>query len=106
MMDLRERRELFNKALSVVESFNSVSSTLIHSGSTFYHCPFIVEDPWRFEKEFKYSGLELRYYYTKASFVSLPEQLQRIGMKRKIKEYNCPNLENIINKLYLLHLRP
>lgn len=105
MMDLRERRESFNKALSVLESFDSISSTLIHSGSTFYHCPFVVEDPWRFEKEFKYSGLELGYYYTKASFVTLPEQLQRIGMKRKIKDYNCPILETIINKLYLLHLR-
>lgn len=106
MIDLHERRESYNKALSILESFNSVSSTLIHSGSTFYHCPFVVEDPWRFEKEFKYSGLELRYYYTKASWVSLPEQLQRIGIKRKIKDYNCSNLENIINKLYLLHLRP
>ena len=102
----QKKKRLYLQALSVLSSFNSVSSTLKQDNSTFYHCPFIVENPQLFDMEFSTSELKTNFYYSKAMFSSLSQQLERIGMKKRIKTSYCPFLEMIIDKLFLLHIKP
>ena len=56
-----------------------------------------------FENEFAESTLSEYFYYTKADFVSIPEQLVKVGEGKRIKFYNGTKLEKLLKKLYLLH---
>ena len=101
---IRQKRESLKNALAVLSTFKSVTSTFFQLDSAYYHCPFIVSDQDAFIEEFKSSRLSLRYYYTKASFVPIPCQLELNGLKDRIITSHCPKLEQIVGHMYLLHI--
>ena len=106
LSDIRKRRRICLRALTVLSSFESVSSTLRQQGSSFYHCPFIVNDCRRFEEEFRRSCLADRFFFTAASVTPLPEQLCQAGLRRRITAADCPGLDRIIDEVYFLHINP
>ena len=105
LTSVSERRKKMNNALYVLSSFLSVSSIFNQASSTFYHCPFVVKDDELFFKEFNASPLQENFYFRKAPFISLPAQMERTGLKRKIKSSETPFLNQVLDKLYLLHLK-
>ena len=105
LVAFEKKREKMNAVSNILSSFASVSSVLSHTESSYYYCPFIVEDDNLFVSEFCASPLSVDYYFQKAPFIPLPLQLERVGLKRKIKTSSYPLLDRIINKLYVLHLK-
>lgn len=103
LQELEQKRKAMIDALYHLSKLNSVSCILNQNEGTFYHCPFIIKDKKCFENEFAESSLSESYYYTKANFVSIPEQLIRIGAEQRIKFYNGTKLKKLLKKLYLLH---
>lgn len=99
---IRAKRELFNEALGVLSTFDSVSSIFNQRGSAFYHCPFMVEDERFLNEEFS-SPLLKGFRYERAPFIPLPLQLDRVGLGKRMKSCSYPRLERIINSLFLLH---
>ena len=92
-----------NNALTELSTFKSVSSICTRLESTFYHCPFIVENAELFEKEFLDSILKAHYHYQETPFTPLSLQMYNAGFKRKVKSAFFPHLEHIIDKIYVLH---
>lgn len=103
LQELKQKRKVMIDALDCLSRLESVSCILNQDGGTFYHCPFIIKDKQKFENEFTESTLSENFYYTKANFVSIPEQLIRIGEGQRIKSYNGTKLEKLLKRLYLLH---
>ena len=100
---LTQKRKVMIDVLDRLSRLKSVSCILNQNGGTFYHSPFIVENECNFKNEFAESTLSEYFYYTKANFVSIPEQLIRIGEGQRIKFYNGTKLEKLLKRLYLLH---
>ena len=100
---IQKKREEMLLALSVLSSFRSVSSTLQQQHSSFYHCPFIVNDTLGFEAEFMESALSKDFFYTKKSMASLPDLLARAGLPRLIKASRSRRLDSLNGKLFFLH---
>lgn len=105
LLTIRQKQQRMNQAIGVLSSFNSVSSICAQSGSTFYHCPFVMKDTRLFDEEFHDSELTDGYYYGKAPFVLLPLQLKRSGLTKRIQSVACPHLEHIMDNLYVLHAK-
>lgn len=103
LQELEQKRKVMSNALDCLSRLDSVSCILNQNGGTFYHCQFIIKDKKCFENEFSESSLSENYYYTKAYFVSIPEQLIRIGAEQRIKFYDGTKLKKLLKKLYLLH---
>ena len=103
LQELKQKRKVMIDALDCLSRLESVSCILNQDGGTFYHCPFIIKDKQNFENEFTESTLSETFYYTKANFVSIPEQLIRIGEGQRIKSYNGTKLGKLLKRLYLLH---
>lgn len=103
LQELAQKRKVMSNALDYLSRLGSVSCFLSQNGGTFYHCPFIIKDKKCFENEFAESSLSENYRYTKADFVSIPEQLVKVGEGKRIKFYNGTKLEKLLKKLYLLH---
>lgn len=103
LQELEQKRKAMIDALYHLSKLNSVSCILNQNEGTFYHCPFTIKNKKCFENEFTESSLSENYYYTKANFVSIPEQLIRIGAEQRIKFYNGTKLKKLLKKLYLLH---
>lgn len=100
---LTQKRKVMIDVLDSLSRLKSVSCILNQNGGTFYHSPFIVENECNFKKEFADSPLTGEYYYTKASFIPIPEQLARIGEEYRIGFYDGDKLEKTLRQLYLLH---
>lgn len=103
LQELIQKRKVMIDVLDCLSRLKSVSCILNQNGGTFYHCPFVVENECNFKKEFADSPLAGEYYYTKASFIPIPEQLARIGEEYRIGFYDGDKLEKILRQLYLLH---
>lgn len=103
LQELKQKRKGMIDVLDCLSRLESVSCILNQEGGTFYHCPFIIRDKQNLEIEFAESTLSEYFYYTKANFVSIPEQLIRIGEGQRIKFYNGTKLEKLLKRLYLLH---
>lgn len=103
LQELAQKRKVMIDVLDRLSRLKSVSCILNQNGGTFYHCPFVVENESNFKKEFAKSPLAGEYYYTKASFIQIPEQLVRIGEGYRIGFYDGDNLEKTLKQLYLLH---
>ena len=101
--ELTQKRKVMIDVLERLSRLKSVSCILNQNGGTFYHCPFVVENKCNFKKEFANSPLADEYYYSKACFVPIPEQLARIGEEYRIGLYDEDNLEKTLKQLYLLH---
>ena len=101
--ELTQKRKVMIDVLDRLSRLKSVSCILNQNGGTFYHCPFVVENECNFKKEFADSPLADEYYYTKACFVPIPEQLVRIGEGYRIGFYDGDNIEKTLKQLYLLH---
>ena len=101
--ELTQKRKVMIDVLDRLSKLKSVSCILNQNGGTFYHCPFVVENECNFKKEFAKSPLAGEYYYTKASFIPIPEQLARIGEEYRIGFYDGDKLEKTLRQLYLLH---
>lgn len=105
LLCINQNRLFFNSVLPMLADFSHVS--VIHqSGSTFFHCPFLVEYSWVFEHKFTTSPLAQIFRYSRANLTPLPKQLQQAGMGRHIKSSKYPYLKQIIDKLYFLHTLP
>lgn len=98
------KRAIYLNALRTISTFESVEYIPEQHNSAFYHCPIVVNNPNLFDIEFKKAFLSDDFYYSKAPFVLLPAQLTRIRKNRIIKSFHCKNAENLLSKLYLLHL--
>lgn len=105
LKDIHIRRASFLHALEVLVSFRSVLPIIEQSNSSFYHCPIVVNDDALFDSEFVDSELCKDFYFTKTTLNSLPEQLRRIGMSRRIKTVDSPWLDSIKGKVYFIHKR-
>ena len=103
LQELIQKRKVMIDVLDSLSRLKSVSCILNQNGGTFYHSLFIVENECNFKKEFANSPLADEYYYTKACFVPIPEQLLRIGEEYRIGLYDEDNLEKMLKQLYLLH---
>lgn len=103
--DIHIKRESILHALEVLYSFKSVLPIIEQSNSSFYHCPIAVNDEGLFDLEFADSELSKDFYYTKATLTSLPEQLRRIGMSRRIKAVDSSWLDAIESKVNFIHNR-
>ena len=103
LQELKQKRKGMIDVLDCLSRLKFVSSILNQDGGTFYHCPFVVENESNFKKEFAKSPLASEYYYTKASFIPIPEQLARIGEEYRIGFYDGDKLEKTLRQLYLLH---
>lgn len=103
LQELKQKRKGMIDVLDCLSRLESVSCILNQDEGTFYHCPFIIRDKQNFEIEFAESTLSEYFYYTKANFVSIPEQLVRIGEGQRIRFYNGTKLEKLLQRLYLLH---
>ena len=101
--ELTQKRKVMIDVLERLSRLKSVSCILNQNGGTFYQCPFVVENESNFKKEFAKSPLAGEYYYTKACFIPIPEQLARIGEEYRIGFYDEDNLEKTLKQLYLLH---
>ena len=101
--ELTQKRKVMIDVLERLSRLKSVSCIFNQNGGTFYHCPFVVENESNFKKEFAKSPLAGEYYYTKASFIPIPEQLARIGEEYRIGFYDGDKLEKTLRQLYLLH---
>ncbi|MBQ9587683.1 MAG: DegT/DnrJ/EryC1/StrS family aminotransferase [Bacteroidales bacterium] len=97
-----ERRSFFLGALQTLAAFKSVSTTFSQTNSTFYSCPFLVNDVGLFKEEFTHSSISSCSYYTLAS-MPLPLLMEMSGLKRRIKSSACPELCKLKNNLYSLH---
>lgn len=102
LAQIQERRASFLRAVQILSSFKSISSTFTQANSAFYHCPFLVNDVNLFKEEFCRSNLSSDFYYTLAG-IPLPLQMELSGLKRSVKTSSCPELNKIINNLYSLH---
>lgn len=100
---VHSRRESFLHALDVFASFKSVLQIIKQPNSTFFHCPIVVNDGGLFNLEFEKSKLCENYYYTKAAITTLPEQLRRIKLSRRIKATDSSRIDAISSKLYFIH---
>lgn len=100
LLEKQRERELYLGALSILGSFDSVSSTFFQQDSAFYHCPFLVKDADLLETEFKESDFSRKYYITKPTLQSLPSQLIKLGLKRKIKYSYSPWLDDNLNNIF------
>lgn len=105
IMTVQSKRESYLNALASLRSFKSFLPIIKQENSSFYHCPIVVKDDKLFNLEFAESELRKNYYYSKAALTSLPEQLRRIGMSRRIRASDSFFLDGIIDKLYFLHMR-
>lgn len=102
LVQIRETRTTFLRALQTLSSFKSVASIFSQANSAFYHCPFLVSDVNMFKEEFCRSNLSSDFYYTLAG-IPLPLQMELSGLKRSVKTSRCPELNKIKNNLYSLH---
>lgn len=102
---VKHNRMFFNSILDELADFSYVS-VIPQSGSTFYHCPFLVDYSWVFEHKFPTSPLAEILRYSIPKLVPLPKQLQQAGLGRHIKSSNYPYLKQIIDKLYFLEPLP
>ena len=103
LQELIQKRKVMIDVLERLSRLKSVSCILNQNGGTFYHCPFVIENECNFKKEFAKSPLGDEYYYTKACFVPIPEQLARISEEYRIGFYDGDKLEKTLRQLYLLH---
>ena len=103
LQELAQKRKVMIDVLDCLSRLKSVSSILNQDGGTFYHCPFVIKNERNFKKEFTNSSLADEYYYTKADFVPIPEQLARIGEEHRIAFYDGAKQEKTLKQLYLLH---
>lgn len=86
-----------------LDKLNSVFSVVNHPNGTFYHSLFFVENESKLKIEFKESTLVDDFFWTKAAFFPLPEQLRRVGKGSMIKTYDNIQLENLLDKFYILN---
>lgn len=106
LLAIQKRREVMLRGLSILSSFDSVSSILQQENSSFYHCPFFVKDRLAFKSEFEESNLGIDYFYSKAEVELLPQQLIRAGLCRRIKAKYCPRIDCMQDELFFLHIKP
>lgn len=102
---IKEKRETYLRALSVLSSFKSVSSIFDQKNSAFYHCPFIVDSLDLFVSEFNESLLSSDYFYTAGTVRDLPELLVQANLWRRIKATYCPRLDSFKYDLCFLHYK-
>lgn len=100
---MNEKRKNMRNALSQLGQLESVSFVVNHPYGTFYHSLFFSEDESALKVQFSESKLESLFCWRKATFVSLPNQLCRIGKKAYIKTYYNTLLETQLSKLYMLN---
>ncbi len=101
---IEAKRAKFLKALSIISEFRSIDFVPEQKDSAFYHCPVFVKDSELFVQEFDDSQMLNDFHYSRAKFVLLPTQLNRLQKDRLIKSCDCIRAEDLLDRLYLLHL--
>lgn len=101
--ELEEKREILSNALNQLAGLSEVEIVLNQRRGTYYHCPFTITNESDFAKEFETSQLAEDYYWAKANFTPIPEQLLRIGEEQRVGYYDITELEDLLKQLYLLH---
>lgn len=103
LVSMNEKRTKMRAVCQQLVEFNSVSSIVNHLNGTFYHCLFFAHRESMLKIEFEKSTLVNDFDWAKTSLVSLPDQLRRIGKSTVIKHYDNIQLENTLNRLYMLN---
>lgn len=103
LVSMNEKRKKMRAVCQELDKLNSVFSVVNHPNGTFYHSLFFAENESKLKIEFKESTLVDDFFWTKAAFVPLPEQLRRVGKGSMIKTYDNIQLENLLDKLYILN---